>query len=75
MILEYHKQLLVLSIFLLLFGCIMPFLMALRVVESTFFLNFLSFGASVLGLFLGLASIAGARIVQKNRSDRENPYK
>ena len=75
MILEYRKTLLVLSIFLLLFGCIMPFLMALRVVESTFFLNFMSFGASVLGLFLGLASIAGARIGQKGKSDRENHYK
>ena len=75
MILEYYKQLFVLAVFLLLFGCIMPFLMALRVVESTFFLNFLSFGASVLGLFLGLAGIAGARTVQKSKSNRENPYK
>jgi hypothetical protein len=75
MILEYYKQLLVLAVFLLLFGCIMPFLMALHMVESTFFLNFLSFGASVLGLFLGLAGIAGARIVQKDKTDRENNYK
>jgi hypothetical protein len=75
MILEYYKQLLFLSIFLLLFGCIMPFLMVLRVVDSTFFLNFLSFGASILGLFLGLAGIAGARFVQKSKSDRENRYK
>jgi hypothetical protein len=75
MILEYYKQLLALSIFLLLFGCIMPFLMVLRIVESTFFLNFLSFGASVLGLFLGLAGIAGARIGSKGKSDRENRYK
>ena len=75
MILEYYKQLLVLAVFLLLFGCIMPFLMALQVVESTFFLNFLSFGASVLGLFLGLAGIAGARIVQKSKADKDNYYK
>ena len=75
MILEYHKQLLVLAVFLLLFGCIMPFLMALWVVESTFFLNFLSFGASILGLFLGIAGIAGAHVVQKGKSDRQNHYK
>lgn len=75
MILEYYKQLLALSVFLMLFGCIMPFLMALQMVESTFFLNFLSFGSSVLGLFLGLAGIAGARIVQKDKTDRENRYK
>lgn len=75
MILEYYKQLLILAVFLLLFGCVMPFLMALRVVESTFFLNFLSFGASVLGLFLGLAGIVGARTVQKSRVDKDNQYK
>jgi hypothetical protein len=75
MILEYYKPLLILSVFLLLFGCIMPFLMALQMVESTFFLNFLSFGSSVLGLFLGLAGIAGARIAQKSKSDKENLYK
>jgi hypothetical protein len=75
MILEYYKHLLVLAVFLLLFGCIMPFLMALRIVESTFLLNFLSFGASVLGLFLGLAGIAGARTVQKGKADRDNLYK
>jgi hypothetical protein len=75
MILEYYKQLLILAVFLLLFGCIMPFLMALRVVESTLFLNFLSFGASVLGLFLGIAGIAGGRTVEKSKSNRENPYK
>lgn len=75
MILEYYKQLLVLAVFLLLFGCIMPFLMAIRVVESTFFLNFLSFGASILGLFLGLAGIAGARLGQKSKSDRDNYHR
>jgi len=75
MILEYYRQLIALAILLMLFGCIMPFLMALHIVESTFLLNFLSFGASVLGLFLGVAGIAGARVGQKNRSDRENHYK
>jgi hypothetical protein len=74
MILERYKLLTAIAIFLMLFGCIMPFLMALHVVESTFFLNFLSFGASVLGLFLGVAGIAGVRIVQKNKRDKDNPY-
>ena len=75
MILEYYKQLLVISIVLMLFGCIMPFLMTIRVVDSTLLLNFLSFGASVLGLFLGLAGIAGVRISQKHKVDREDHYK
>lgn len=69
MILEYYRQVLLLSVILLIFGCVTPFMMALEVIDSTFFLNFLSFGASVLGLFLGLAGIAGMRVVQKRKDD------
>ena len=36
-----------------LLGAILPFLMVMRILESTFFLNFFSYGASVVGLFLG----------------------
>ena len=43
---------------LVLFGAVAPFLMVLGVLESTFFLNFLSFGASIVGLFFGLLGIA-----------------
>lgn len=75
MILEYYRQLIAIAVLLLLFGCIMPFLMALQMVESTFLLNFLSFGSSVLGLFLGLAGIAGARVVRKDKTDKENQYR
>ncbi len=75
MIVEYWKQLLIIAVVLMLFGCIMPFLMSLRIVQSTFFWNFLSFGASVLGLFLGLAGIAGMRVEQKHKADREDQYK
>jgi hypothetical protein len=35
-------------------GWIFPFLMVLHVIPSTFFLNFMSYIASVLGLFLGI---------------------
>ena len=41
------------GIFLMLVGIVLPFLMSIRVVESTFLLNFLSYGASVAGLSLG----------------------
>jgi hypothetical protein len=37
----------------------MPFLMVIKVVESTFTLNFLSWGASVGGLYLGVMAVAG----------------
>lgn len=39
---------------LVMLGWILPFLMVLHVIPSTFFLNFFSYIASVLGLFLGI---------------------
>ncbi len=72
MILEYWKQLLISAVLLMLFGCIMPFLMTIHVVESTFFLNFLSVGASLLGFLLGIAGIAGMWTVRKHKMKRED---
>jgi len=50
--------LLVLGLFLMLLGIVLPFLMVLKVLESTFFLNFFSYGASVAGLALGTVGFA-----------------
>ena len=44
------RFLLGLGIFLMFVGIILPFLMVIHVLESTFFLNFFSWGASVAGL-------------------------
>jgi hypothetical protein len=45
--------------FMLVFlGFLLPLLMVVKVLESTFFLNFFSFTASTLGLFLGIISTA-----------------
>jgi hypothetical protein len=44
---------------LVILGVVLPFLMVLHVIESTFFLNFFSYGASLVGLFLGLIGSAG----------------
>jgi hypothetical protein len=51
--------------FLLIFlgGVVLPFLMVLHIIESTFFLVFLSFTSSTIGLFLGL--IGAAEFVRK----------
>lgn len=67
--LDHPGRLLTIAIFLLIFGFVMPFLMALEVVQSTLFLNFLSFGASVLGLFLGVAGITAYQGKQKKKDD------
>jgi uncharacterized membrane protein len=39
---------------LVLLGAVLPFLIVLRVLESTFFLNFFAYTASVAGLVLGI---------------------
>ena len=47
-----------LGLTLMLLGIILPFLMLIHMLESTFFLNFFSWGASVGGLFLGVIGVA-----------------
>jgi cytosine/uracil/thiamine/allantoin permease len=49
----------------------MPFLMVIHILESTFFLNFLSFISSTLGAFLGIISIAGWRTKKKRQDDEK----
>jgi hypothetical protein len=46
------------GLFLMLLGVILPFLMVIKVVPSTFFLNFFSWGASVSGLALGTIGVS-----------------
>ncbi len=70
--LEHPERVLVIAVFLLLFGCIMPFLMVTEAVPSTFLLNFLSFAASVSGLFLGIIGVAQYRI--KNKKDEDDDF-
>ena len=65
MIFKHPGRMLMLAIAMLIFGALMPFLMVLHLVESTFFLNFLSFISSSLGLYLGIISFAALRIKRK----------
>ncbi|MBI3738505.1 MAG: hypothetical protein HY258_05610 [Chloroflexi bacterium] len=46
-------------------GWVLPFLMVIHVIPSTFFLNFFSYTASLLGLFLGI--IGASRYIQGHR--------
>ena len=52
------RFLLTLGLFLMLLGIILPFLMVIHVLPSSFALNFFSWGASVLGLALGMIGVA-----------------
>lgn len=72
--LDHPGRLLLIAVLLLLFGCIMPFLMVIHVVKSTFFLNFLSFGASMLGFFIGVAGIAMQRLKVREKKKKDDFY-
>jgi len=69
--LDHPERVMVFAVFLLLFGCVMPFLMVTQAVPSTFLLNFLSFASSVAGLFLGIISLAQYRVRNKKDEDDE----
>jgi len=71
---EHPKRLVFIGVAMMLFGCIAPFLMVVHIWESTFFLNFLAYTMSVLGMVLGFVGVAMIRVKQK-RSDDENEDK
>lgn len=52
------RFLLALGIVLMLLGIVLPFLMVIQVLESTFSLNFFSWGVSVAGLAFGTIGFA-----------------
>ncbi|MFH2102405.1 MAG: hypothetical protein ABIJ39_03510 [Chloroflexota bacterium] len=58
-------RIILLGFVLVVLGAVLPFLMVLQVLESTFLLNFLSFGMSVAGLFLGI--IGGSLYVRGHK--------
>ncbi len=63
----HPKRLILIGFILVLLGFVLPFLMVLGVLQSTFFLNFFSYGASIVGLMLGLIGAAWyTRLSRKN---------
>jgi hypothetical protein len=52
------RLLLSLGVILMLLGVIVPFLIVIHLLESSFFLNFFSWGASVAGLAFGTIGFA-----------------
>lgn len=51
------RKLIYIGFVLLLFGWVAPLLMVLQFIAPTFWLGFISYGANVLGLVLGLIGI------------------
>ncbi len=58
-------QTILLGLFLAILGVVLPFFMVLHVIQSTFFLNFFSYGASTVGLILGFIGVS--RLVKVNK--------
>ncbi|HET9588928.1 MAG TPA: hypothetical protein VFO91_09090 [Anaerolineales bacterium] len=50
--------LILLGVLFMLTGTVLPFLMVIRLLPSTFFLNFFSYGISVVGLFIGVIGVS-----------------
>jgi hypothetical protein len=63
------SRLIVIGFVLLVLGVLFPLLMMLRLIESTFWLNFLSFGAQVAGLFLGFIGATMYLRINRHRDD------
>ena len=62
-------NLIILGFFMVLTGAVLPFLMVIQLVESTFLLNFISYTASVVGLFLG---VIGSAMYLRYRKQKED---
>ena len=58
MIRTHPKTIIVIGFFLVLLGFVVPFLMVLQIIKAGFLLSFLSFAASISGLFLGVIGAA-----------------
>lgn len=59
------RLLLLIGFLLLILGFVLPLLMVMQILPSTFFLNFFAFGASFLGLMLGI--IGSIFFVSRNK--------
>ncbi len=63
-----ENKLILIALILLFLGLALPLFMILGIMDSTYLLNFLAYGSSVLGLFLGI--VASARIVIRSRNKK-----
>jgi len=67
------EYLILIGFVMVLLGAILPFLMIMKMLESTIFLNFFSYTVSVMGLFLGIIGSANFVRYHKNKNNKEIP--
>lgn len=68
---KHPRSLIVIGFLLTLSGAVLPFLMVIKVLESTFFLNFFAFTAQVLGIIVGMIGIAWKAVDQRSRDSED----
>ncbi len=68
-----NNRLLWVGFFLVLIGAVLPFLIVIQVIESTFLLNFVAFAASTTGIFLGVIGTA-TYVADKRRGEDGHNY-
>jgi len=68
----HPRRFLIIAFFMLLAGAVLPFLIIIGVLESTFLLNFAAYIVSVAGLFLGVIGIAMHVGDARRRDDRQD---
>jgi hypothetical protein len=61
------KQMILIGAGLLILGVVLPFLMVMDVLESTFFINFFSYACQVSGLVLGMIGAFSAVKINQNK--------
>lgn len=69
-----NNRLIILGFFGVLIGAVLPFLIVIGVIESTFFLNFLAFTTSTVGIFLGVIGTAMHVGDEHRRKKREDDW-
>jgi len=61
------KRMIWIGTLLMVTGVVLPLLMVIKVLESTFFLNFFSYGASVAGMIMATIGLAFITISNRNK--------
>ena len=65
-----HRAFILIGFVLVFLGFLLPLLMVIKVLESTYFLNFFSFTASIVGLFMGLMGAAQYVVEFRRKRDK-----
>lgn len=70
--LDHPVRLIWLSVGLMVLGVALPFLIVIKVIESTMFLNFVAFISQALGFILGYVALALYKGKQKNKRNDDD---